>query len=193
MKKLILAIAILTASFKSNAQFFEEDYNFLQVGYGVGLGYGKILNAYQAYEGYNFSGFGPFAASYERGITDNFGLGVQIGFSSYGGKWLQTGYSYDYRYTALSVMARGAYHFDIRNRDLDPYIGLGIGFSKYSVNYTSNSPGFNSESSNISIGSPLSYQLFVGARYMFNDNFGIYGEAGYGLSALNVGLTFAFD
>jgi hypothetical protein len=193
MKIIILAITILTLSFKSNAQFFEKDYSFLQVGYGVGLGYGRILNSYQAYEGYRFSGFGPVAASYERGITDNFGVGVQIGYSSYGGKWLQTGYNYEYRYSTLSVMARGAYHFNVRIRNFDPYIGIGLGFSKYSVNYTSNIPGFNSSSSNISVGSPLSYQLFVGARYMFNEKFGVYGEAGYGLSALNVGLTYAFD
>jgi opacity protein-like surface antigen len=193
MKKIITIVAILFSSIKVNAQFFEKDYNFLQVGYGIGLGYGKVLNAYKGNEGYSFSGFGPLAASYERAITDNIGLGLQMGYSSYGGKWLESGYNYNYRYSAFSLMARGAYHFDVRNRNFDPYGGIGIGFSKFSVNYTSNSPGFNSNNSNISIGSPLTYQIFLGARYMFNDNFGVYGEAGYGLSALNVGLTVAFD
>jgi opacity protein-like surface antigen len=193
MKKLFLSIAILTASLSVNAQNFEEDRNFIQVGYGLGLGYGKLLSAYEGYNGYSFSGFGPIALSYERGITDNFGLGVQLGYSSYGGKWLQTGYNYEYRYSTLSVMARGAYHFDVRNRNFDPYVGIGLGYSKFSVDYTSDIPGFNSANSSISVGSPLTYQFFVGGRYMFNDNFGVYGEAGYGLSLLNVGLTLGFD
>ena len=193
MKKLFLCITILTATLSVKAQNFEEERNFIQVGYGLGLGYGKILKAYEGFSGYSFSGFGPVAISYERGMTDNIGIGVQLGYSSYGGKWQQTDYNYEYRYSTLSIMARGAYHFDVRNRNFDPYVGIGLGYSNYSVNYTSSLPGFNSEASDISIGSPLTYQLFVGARYMFNNNFGIYGEAGYGLSLLNVGVTLAFD
>jgi outer membrane protein W len=193
MKKLFFSLAILATTFNTQAQNFEEDRNFIQVGYGLGFGYGNILKAYQSNSGYSFSGFGPVAVSYERGITDNFGLGIQLGYSSYGGTWLQSGYDYSYRYSTLSIMARGAYHFNVRNRNFDPYIGIGLGYSNFSVNYTSNTPGFNSEASDISIGSPLTYQLFVGARYMFNDNFGVYGEAGYGLSLLNVGITLGFD
>jgi outer membrane protein W len=193
MKKLIFSIAIIAVQLNTQAQNFEQDRNFLQIGYGIGSGYGNVLKAYQGLSGYSFSGFGPVAVSYERGITDNIGLGVQLGYSSYGGTWLQSGYDYSYRYSTLSIMARGAYHFNVRNRNFDPYIGIGLGYSNFNVNYTSDSPGFNSAASDISIGSPLTYQLFVGARYMFNDNFGIYGEAGYGLSLLNVGLTLGFD
>ena len=93
--KRIITIALLSIfTFSANAQFFEKDINYVNAGYGLGLGYGRLLNAYQAYEGYKFSGFGPVAVSYERGITDNIGLGVSIGYSSYGGRWLQTGYDY---------------------------------------------------------------------------------------------------
>jgi opacity protein-like surface antigen len=192
MKKVLL-IAILTSlGLNTNAQFFEKDINYINAGYGLGLGYGRLLNAYQANEGYKFSGFGPVALSYERGITDNIGLGVAIGYSSYGGTWLQTGYDYNYRWTTLSIMARGAYHFNVRNRQFDPYAGVGIGFLKYNYKWESNDPGFNEGTYNINIGTPLGYQIFLGARYMFNDNFGAYAEVGYGLSVANAGITLAF-
>jgi opacity protein-like surface antigen len=192
MKKVLL-IAILTSlGLNTNAQFFEKDINYINAGYGLGLGYGRLLNAYQANEGYKFSGFGPVALSYERGITDNIGLGVAIGYSSYGGTWLQTGYDYNYRWTTLSIMARGAYHFNVRNRQFDPYAGVGIGFLKYNYKWESNDPGFNEGAYNINIGTPLGYQIFLGARYMFNDNFGAYAEVGYGLSVANAGITLAF-
>jgi outer membrane protein W len=197
MKKLLFTFIIISTFFSSKAQFFEKDLNFVSAGYGLGLGYGRLLNAYQGYDGYKFSGFGPVALTFERAVTDNIGIGLQLGYSSYGGTWNQSSYlgsTYDYKYkwSTLSIMARGAYHFNVRNRNFDPYIGAGIGYRKYSYKYTSTDPTFNSTSNNISLGIPLAYQLFVGARYMFNDNFGAYVEAGYGLSVLNAGITLSF-
>ena len=90
MKKIIFTLLLLSTSLSSKAQFFEQDQNFVQVGYGLGLGYARLLNAYQAYDGYKFSGFGPVALSYERAVTDNIGIGVQLGYSSYGGTWNQS-------------------------------------------------------------------------------------------------------
>jgi outer membrane protein W len=197
MKKLLFTFIIISTCFSSKAQFFEKDLNFVSAGYGLGLGYGRLLNAYQGYDGYKFSGFGPVALSFERAVTDNVGIGLQLGYSSYGGTWNQSSYlgsSYDYKYkwSTLSIMARGAYHFNVRNRNFDPYIGVGIGYRKYSYKYTSTDPTFNETTSDITLGVPLAYQLFVGARYMFNDNFGAYIEAGYGLSVLNAGITLSF-
>jgi opacity protein-like surface antigen len=192
MKKVLLIAILSSLGLNTHAQFFEKDINYVNAGYGLGLGYGRLLNAYQTYEGYKFSGFGPVALSYERGITDNIGLGVAIGYSSYGGTWLQTGYDYNYRWTTLSIMARGAYHFNVRNRQFDPYAGVGIGFLKYNYKWESNDPSFNESAYNINIGTPLGYQIFLGARYMFNDNFGAYAELGYGLSVANAGITLAF-
>ena len=130
--------------------------------------------------------------SYERGITDNIGVGLAIGYSSYGATWLQTTYDFKYRWTTLSVMARGAYHFNVRNRQFDPYAGVGVGFLKFGYKWESADPNFNEDLYNVNLGTPLGYQIFLGARYMFNDNFGAYAELGYGLSVANAGLTLAF-
>lgn len=193
MKKTLLILALLLTSLSSNAQVFEKDRNFAQLGYGIGLGYGRLLNAYNAYDNYRFGGFGPVALSYERGVTDNIGVGIQFGFSSYGATWNDNygiGTQYKYRWTTLTIMARAAYHFNVRNRNFDPYAGVGIGFAKYSYKYTSTDPTFTG--SNVSLGSPLAYQIFGGLRYMFNDNFGAYAEVGYGYSVFNGGLTLSF-
>lgn len=192
MKKTLTFILLLSTYTATRAQVFESESNHFSIGYGLGSGYGRLLNAYQAYDGYKFSGFGPVQLAYERGIADNIGVGASLGYSGYGGTWLQSNYDYKYSWKTISVLIRGAYHFDLNNRNFDPYAGVGIGFLKYSYKWTSSDPSFNEASYNVSSGSPLGYQIFVGARYHFNDNVGVYAELGYGLALINAGLTFKF-
>jgi opacity protein-like surface antigen len=192
MKKVLFIMLVLCLGSNVNAQFFERDINYLNIGYGIGLGGGNLLNAYQMNDNYKFRRLGPVAFSYERGVTDNIGIGVSIGYSSYGADWAETNYNYKYRWTTLSIMARGAYHFNVRNRQFDPYVGAGVGFLKFGYNWETNQPGFNENAQNINFGTPIGYQIFGGARYMFNDNFGAYAEVGYGLSVANAGITIAF-
>ena len=78
----------------------------------------------------------------------------------------------------------------MRNDKFDPYLGVGLGFLKYGYKWTSSDPSFNEANYNVSLGTPLGYQIFAGARYMFSDNVGGYVEVGYGLSVANFGLTF---
>jgi opacity protein-like surface antigen len=189
MKKIILLLFV-SSSISSNAQIFESGSKHVSVGYGLGLGSGRLLNLYEGYPGYSFSGFGPVQFAYEQGITDNIGIGAAVGYSSYGGKWQQSSYNYRYSWRTISVMVRGAYHFDVKNRNFDPYGGVGLGFLKYSYNWTSNEPGFNESNYNISSASPLGYQLFLGTRYHFTDQIGAYAELGYGIAVFNAGLTF---
>ena len=184
-------MASIMTSVAINAQVFEQGSNQLNLGYGVGLGYGRLLNAYSANQGYKFSGFGPAFLSYERGITDNIGVGASISYSSYGAKWIDNViYDYSYRWSTLSIMARGAYHFSVSNDKFDPYAGVGLGFMKFGYKWTSNDPTFNESNQNVSLGTPFGYQIFAGARYMFSDKIGAYAEIGYGLSVANFGLTF---
>lgn len=194
MKKIMFLVASIMTSVTFNAQVFEEGSNHVNVGYGFGLGYGRLLNAYSTYEGYKFSGFGPVFLSYERGVTDNIGIGASVSYSSYGASWTQksylvAAYDYSYRWTTLAIMARGAYHFSVRNDKFDPYAGVGLGFMKFGYKWDTEDPLFNETNSNVSLGTPFGYQIFAGARYMFTDNIGAYAEVGYGLSVANFGLT----
>jgi len=194
MKKIVLFTASLLIATIMNAQSFEQGNNYVNVGYGFGLGYGRLLNAYNAYDGYKFSGFGPAFISYERGVTDNIGVGASVSYSSYGGKWNQDGgsqtYAYSYRWSTLSILARGYYHFNVSSDKFDPYAGVGLGFLKYGYKWTSTDPGFDEASNSVSLGTPFGYQIFAGARYMFSDKVGGYAEVGYGVSVMNFGLTF---
>ena len=194
MKKIVLLNASLLIATIMNAQVFEQGSNHVNVGYGFGLGYGRLLNAYSANQGYKFSGFGPAFLSYERGITDNIGVGASISYSSYGAKWIKNysvqSYDYSYRWTTLSIMVRGAYHFNVRSDKFDPYAGVGLGFMKFGYKWTTEDPTFNEANNNVSLGTPFGYQVFAGARYMFSDKIGGYAEVGYGLSVANFGLTF---
>ena len=156
----------------------------------MGLGYARILSLYEGNPGYKFSGFGPVFASYERAITDQFGVGVALSYSSYGAKWVASTYDYSYRWTSLSVMLRGAYHFSVRNDKFDPYAGIGLGYLNNNGSWTSSLPGFNEALYKISLASPFAFQIFGGARYMFTEKFGGYAEVGYGISVANFGLTF---
>jgi outer membrane protein W len=199
MKKLIISLlTVTTLATSTNAQQFEQGRNFVSAGYGIGIGYGAILKAYQSYAGYDFNGFGPVLFNYERGVTDNIGIGLCIGYSTYGATWNYSSLglgSYDYKYSwnTLSIMARGTYHFDMSRRSkFDPYVGVGLGYRNYSFKWTSSDPDFSEANYNISLGIPFGFQLFGGARYMFNDNVGAYAEVGYGISVANAGLTLAF-
>jgi len=209
-------------------QAFEKDDNFIQIGYGPGILYDQVLAAYDTKSGYAFSGFGPAYLGYERAIGKHFGLGLAVSFSQYGADWDSTGVytelpvtnppttesvatKYSIGVQSLSVMLRGTYHIAMCNDELDPYFGLGLG-------YTSNTPSWDSKPIDtydsdtsftekiapVNTGSSFSYQVFVGARYMFSrskydfiSRCGLIAEIGYfgifkGVPYGNIGFTFKF-
>ena len=43
-----------------------------------------------------------------------------------------------------------------------------------------------------SYNSGINWSLFLGARYFFTENVGAFAELGYGISNLNLGVTFKF-
>jgi hypothetical protein len=141
--------------------------NFLNAGVGIGT----------YYEGL------PFGASFEHGFTNNISAGVFIDYSTH---------SYaDFPGSKLNIIyggVRGSYHFaklfNVTNPKFDPYAGVALGY--YSVNFTS-----------ADFGSPYSSTVFfgvhAGARYLFSNNIGGFAEVGYGVAALNLGLSFKFQ
>lgn len=234
MKK-VSAILFISLFFQQvNAQqAFEKDDNFIQIGYGPGILYDKVLVAYDNNRAYKFSGFGPAYLGYERALGKHFGLGLAVSFSQYGADWDSTGAytilpvpnpapvppitepvetNYSIGVSSLSVMLRGAYHIAMCNDQLDPYFGLGLGFTSNILSWDSkpidtydSDTSFNEISAPVAdAGTSFSYQVFVGARYMFSrsktpfiKNCGLIAEIGYfgifaGVPYGNVGLTYKF-
>jgi len=142
--------------------------NFLDPGVGLGTYYKGL----------------PFGASFEHGFTDVISAGIFVNYSSYNDNGL-----YDYSLHLWYVGVRGSYHLgkilNVSNPKFDPYAGVSLGYYSASYNYAGNPfPG--------AYGSMVFVGAHVGARYMFSDNIGGFAEAGYGVSALQVGVSFKF-
>ena len=132
----------------------------------------------------------------ERGILDNVGPGT-VGI---GGIVAYKRASYDYNsvlgngrsasWTDIVVGVRGTYHYNFgTNPKIDTYAGLtlGVRVSSYKNDYLQDA-GIPYKSSSVYGASGF----FLGGRYFFTDNIGAFGEIGYDISYLKVGLSAKF-
>ncbi len=139
--------------------------------------------------------------SVEHGIIDNVGPGVIsvggiVGFrrASYTYKEF-FGEGYKWSATDVFVGVRGIYHYQLSsNPKLDTYGGLTVGvrISKYSYKWDESYPDFLRSSSDSDTYTNAISGLFVGARYNFAENIGVFGEFGYDIALLKVGLSAKF-
>ena len=174
MKRIIsFSIAALIGVFltvnQAEAQSELTKGNFLLNG-GIGLGY-------------SYAGGVPVIVSGEYAFSDKFSFGGYFAYTT----WNYGYFSYRYRYTFIDFGVRGSYHFNelfkINNDQLDIYGGGSLGFlvSSFSGNTGS---GYDDL-----YGGGLRPGVHAGARYYFSDKFAGYGELGYGLAYLSVGVT----
>lgn len=179
MKKSIFIILAIFIAVTAQAQPFQKGTTAANVGIGLGTALGGLGNARPA-----------ISASIDHGVWDVGGPGV----ISLGGYVGNTGYkytsgNYTYKWNYIVVGARGAYHYNgfTTVPNLDVYGGAMLGYNivKYS------SDGDDMAMAN-SYGSGMGFSGFLGSRWFFSDNIGAYAELGYGVSVLNVGLTFKF-
>lgn len=96
---------------------------------------------------------------------------------------------YDFRYTVIAL--RGAFHFAeyIAKDNLDVYLRLLAGYDIVRSQFTTSSPCAGYSNGLYTGGSSGIWSIYGGARYRFNDKFGIFGELGYGISYLTLGLS----
>jgi len=184
--------ALLT--FNVGAQAFQNKTNVIT----LGAGFDPYYSHYASY-GYNYkkSAVGPFILAYERGITELLGIG-RIGVGGSVGQSFYTSRSFDnnnYEYidrtSRTAIFVRAAYHFDFGIDKLDVYAGVGGGAYVRSETHKSSNPNyvFVSKKGGVVDGGPTA---FGGVRYYFTDAFGVYGEVGYGMTAISGGLAFKF-
>jgi outer membrane protein W len=180
--KLFIKTALLVAvaagcTLTANAQAYEQGSKQLNVGIGLGSTLtGSGLK----------STIPPIGLSFEYGLKEKISVGGYLGYAgasqeTFGWKWT---------YTYIVVGARGSYHFATTDK-LDPYVGVLLGYNAASVKaekpagYTG--PDLPSASAGgVIVGGHL------GARYMFSDKIGAFGELGYGIAYLQLGLTAKF-
>lgn len=156
-----------------------------------GLGFhkgSKVLNLGIGLSVYNYANssfFPALSASVDVGFKEGLGPGT-LGLGGMVGYWQSTynwGSGYKYGWRNIMVAARGTYHFDALNTEkYDVYVGAlaGLRMYNYSDNFIDNN---NTSSIYPAIG------FFGGGRYHFSKGFGVFGEAGYGMSWLTVGAA----
>ena len=97
-----------------------------------------------------------------------------------------SGSSYGYKYSYLMIGARGAFHYQFVEK-LDTYTGLMLGYNVVGSKFFGDDTGsYTPEASSTS---GIGYSAFVGARYHFSDKFAAFAEIGYGISALELGIS----
>ena len=190
MKILLALLLVVAFGTAANAQDFEKDGNYITL--GIGTRFNINLNAnYHSYKA-----FGPLMFAYERGITDilgigRIGVGGGIAYSTSSSKYTDfLGYESTYRSTDITVLLKGAYHFEFDIPKMDVYAGVGIANHFYS--YSDEEITVVGTTTTSSTDMSLGHYVYVGIRYYFTDAFGVYAEAGHGVSSLNGGLVFAF-
>lgn len=186
-KKCITFIILFTvgAFISLNAQnIFSKGDKAINIGIGLGSYYGG--------DGYK-SSIPPISASFEQGIVDglldgkaSIGVGGYLAYTA--NKWENThsNYTYGYKYTYFILGARGAFHYQFVDK-LDTYTGLMLGYNVVNSKYYGDSTGSILDPTGAS---GIGYSAFLGARYHFTEKLTAFAEIGYGISALELGISF---
>ena len=187
MKKITLTLftAFLALSLSAQEAFTSDD---MVVNVGAGFGWYSY--------GFGATSIPAISLSLEKGIKEiDFGtlsVGGIVGYKKATYSWL-SGYE-DYAWTDIIVAARGALHVDLFDNDkIDTYGGVAIGLRFQSYKHYDLVDLYSSQWKSVTTTStnPL-FALYVGGRYYFTNNFGAFGEVGYGLGYLTLGLSYKF-
>ena len=194
MKRLTLLFIL---SFLGLASIAQEVFYKGTIATNVSLGLGNSVTGFGL-------GLPPVSLAVDYGIIDNLimgengsiGIGGYFGCATNGKRYDYFGYSYKARYTRMAFGVRGTFHYQFLDK-LDTYAGLMLGLYTYSWKYDfsdSFDPYYDYYyGPNNSNSSDFAFSAFVGARYYFNDNFGVNTEIGYGFTYLSAGLTYRIN
>lgn len=178
MKKVLVTLTILVlVSSLSFAQTYKKGVTNLNAGVSIG-GLAGL---------YGTSDFPPLSLGLQFGIHEKLSIGGIVGYSQstydWGGFFSGTKYTWTYKY--IIVGARGEYHFvDVDVKNMDLYAGATVGYNIVSVTEpTGTGLGYTAQ------GSYLLYGFHAGARYMFSPKFGVFGELGYGIGYITLGVN----
>jgi hypothetical protein len=175
------------------------------VGYGFPDLYRTSLRV--AYNGYNsrkVSGIGPLILKGDYGIVKfkwghSVGAGIVVGYShtkvKFGNDYyyygVYTPYTQTDSYNTITVGARGTYHFFTKEK-FDCYASIGLGYNINTYTHTTDDP--RGASVAVYKNRANLYSAFtVGIRYYFSNNFGVYSELGWDMSApIQAGIALKF-
>ncbi|MCE3226818.1 MAG: hypothetical protein K0S32_1369 [Bacteroidetes bacterium] len=213
-KIILLVIALIVVAMISNAQnsktknsssssggkCFNENSKVLNLGVGFWSHY------YRKYGrgNYAYHSSPVFNLSYEQSLKQQVGpgflgvgafLGYQRTYLRYDDYYYKNNrYYWKQSWTYSYIAFRAAYHADALMTDkAELYFGAnaGLRFSTYRFETNTDDPDVRIYDVKESTIYPA-WALFVGGRFYFTDNIGIFGELGYGMSWLTVGASIKF-
>ena len=190
MKKFLLSLAVIlfitNATAQNTTKTFAKGDNVVGLGFGVGGVYG--FNAYHSQSP-------TFGLQYDRAIIELkmggvIGAGGFVGYKTIAYRDAFGTNYYKQRWNIVIVGARGTFHYDLfKVNNLDTYGGAMV--AVHIINHTENYPDGYGYSKN-SHGNAAYASLFAGAKYYFTPAFGVFGEVGYGVSWLTLGIALKF-
>ncbi|HMQ63142.1 MAG TPA: hypothetical protein PKE06_20835 [Flavilitoribacter sp.] len=190
MKKLIFALALLIVmTIQLPAQF--TNFKPGNVEFAAGIG---VLPTY--FKDKATTVVPPVSARLDVRVTPGFTLGAFAGYSSYTKEKLSapSGAVTHIENESLMIGLRAAMHA-LRVTNTDIYGGFQLGYEIPNVNTVATQVPTDSPRDDIqpSFSRPaenkLVYSGFIGASHYLTKRVGFYGEVGFGISVLNVGLT----
>ncbi len=214
MKKLILPLIALTmmlAPTKSNAQAIGEGKIIVDGYYGFGNLYNAVFESLASSSGLNITNkfMGPLGVRGEYLISDKVGFGLDLGYSSASMNYDETissniydingiltnsttnTYNYSVKSSKIGAMVTFNYHF-VESDKFDAYFVTGLGYGNRTTTYTSTNKDYIVPSSTSSL-FPVAARIGVGMRYFFTENIGANLGLGLGQGGLvNIGITAKF-
>ena len=180
--KLFIASAIVFSTLNAaSAQGYEQGDKLLNV--GVGFGSTFLASGLK-------STLPPVGLRFELGVTDKISAGAYMGYAVASHEMAAAGGNWEWKYSYVIIGARGSYHFVLTEK-LDTYAGAMLGYNKASVTVTKPEGYAGPELPSAEAGGMI-WGGHVGARYMFSEKIGAFGEVGYGIAVLNLGVTAKF-
>ncbi len=169
----------------------------------VGIGFLRSFSKVKNVSSYSSSGSFPIISlGYEVAYKNNIRLGAQIGFGSH--DFSKEQYSnYDSTKTDVALKENifalyvyGRYYLLNSSSRLQPFILGGVGIVS-SNTHSNNTISFTNDNSQVILvksgtrKTGLGVTARIGAEYFISDQLQLFGDAGIGLSVINVGLAFA--
>lgn len=204
MKKLSLGIFTLAllSGFGYNANAQVEQGNIIIDPYYGYPNFGKSTADALVTDGdvLDVTGIGPAGMRVEYLISDNFGVGVDFIYNSFGvaatydsidSLGNSATYTDNVDMRRIRVQLRMNYHF-VQTDQMDAYVGFGAGTNFRKYTYSSTNPSFIASDDLTATPIPVSVRIALGARFYFTENIGINAELGLGGPVISGGLSIKF-
>jgi hypothetical protein len=201
---LIFHVFIVVNDISGQSNTITKGHNLIDVYYGFPNFYPIIIkqgynNNFDLTRGlkpvYKVSNFNPIGIKYERLITDNTGVGLNIFYASSSLKWEDATYNYKTTVSRMRIAITYNNHF-IESDKWDCYFLAHFGYSiiDYKFEQTSKITSISPihPKPDVKFQIPIALRVATGARYYFNKQIAINTEIGIGGILLTSGLTLCF-